>query len=175
MPSQRTAAAWSHTNWSIISSKMKIQTSINNFVWHLFLIRMLSYRCPFIRFDISIHRSPSSPPMCYAFLFALVLFVFVLRSLFLRWFVVSWIRRHYYEVTKYDGFGRASKFGLDEKSLPSAPTKHGEIVCHFRKLRRRETSSIVRTTDSDDIFMKPSEKSRNVLVAERGLKWPERL
>lgn len=53
MPLQRNAAAWSHNQ--LINNKLwklKSQTSINNFVWHLFLIRCwLLFN---IRFDISI-------------------------------------------------------------------------------------------------------------------------
>lgn len=101
MPSQRNAAAWSHNQ--LINNKLrklKTQTSINNFVWHLFLIQLL-FRCWLlfnIRFDVSI-LSHSSPH----------------RSTTLFFYLLS--ARSGFSLTKHDGLGQTIPKLAAPKSL----------------------------------------------------------
>lgn len=125
MPSQRVRRRL--ITHQLINNKLqrKIQTSINNFVWHLFLIRMLfSYFVKFVLTSLSRYRAAAMS----------LLFTLLSSTLF-------WRCCRFYRHRRVDGFGQASKIG---SHLPAERTvsENGEILCHFRKLNAglRETS-----------------------------------
>lgn len=139
MPSQRTPPRDHTTNWSIISSKMKTQTSINNFVWRLFLIQV-----SFMKFILT-------SLFLYKFCLHRCVMRFYLLSFIVR-FALSMLRYFYLSthwVTKYDGFGQASKIG---SMYPYGAHPNMAKLCvtfaQIANLKHRENSANICTLQS---------------------------